>query len=125
VSEQLSSVLQKFFELAAEAERIDTELMDEPVEPAFEAVLSHVLEHPEARTEIAKAFLQIACDPDKGPPELIQYCMHALRWDEVKNQLVDWLNQEKSERVRQVFKKILIAFDDNWYDADSYARFSN
>ncbi|MCA3174542.1 MAG: hypothetical protein ING36_03235 [Burkholderiales bacterium] len=117
------TVIQRFFELAAEAERIDSGL-EEPVEPALEAVLDHVLTHAEFRQEFAQAFLQVAHDPDKGPPELVEYCMHALRWPEVKQELVSWLEAEDSERVRHVLRKFVMSFDDDWYHADSYTRFT-
>jgi hypothetical protein len=117
------SVTQKFFELALEAERIDSECLDESAEPAFEAVLSFVLAHPESRGEFADAFMQLARDPGLGPPELIQYCMHVLRWSDVKQYLSDWLALEKSERIRHVLRKLLMSFDDNWYGADMYDRF--
>ncbi|MDY4297353.1 MULTISPECIES: hypothetical protein [unclassified Xanthomonas] len=118
-----SSVVEKFFELALEAERIDSECMEEPLEPAFDAVLSFVIAHPECRDEFAGAFMRLARDPSLGPPELIQYCMHALRWDDIKISLSSWLQSEKSERVRHVLRKIIMSFDDDWYDADLYARF--
>jgi hypothetical protein len=118
------AVVQKFYELAAEAERIDSEVFDEPVEPAFEAVLFYVLSHPESRQSFVNAFLQLARDPQKGPPELVQYCMHALRWDEVRRELVVWLEVEGSERVKHILRKLIMSFDDDWYDADAYARFS-
>lgn len=119
----ISPATQKFFDLALEAERLDSENLDEPIEPAFEAVLSFVIAHPELKNELADAFMQLAHDPSLGPPELIQYCMHALRWIEVKTQLSDWLELEKSERVRHVLRKLLMSFDDDWYDADAYSRF--
>lgn len=117
-----TSISQKFFDLVAEVERIDSAL-DEPVEPALEAVLMFVLAHPESRSELADAFLQVARDPDIGPPELIEYCMHALRWTEVKQELLVWLEAESSERVRHVLRKIIMAFDDEWHHAGSYVRF--
>lgn len=119
----MSAVTQKFFELALEAERIDSECLEQPIEPALEAVLSHVLAHPESRVELADAFIQIAHGQGMGPPELIEYCMHALRWGEVKQHLIDWLATEPSERVRHYLRNLLMSFDDDWYHADMYVRF--
>jgi hypothetical protein len=91
----------------------------------LEAVLLHVLAHPESRRELAETFLEVARDSNKGPPELVQYCMHALRWPEVKQELVRRLETEKSERVRHVLRKLVMSFEHDWYDADAYARFNN
>lgn len=120
----IAEIVGHFFDLAAEAERIDADLNGD-AEPAMEAVLLHVLAHPQARRELAEAFLEVARDPNKGPPQLVQYCMHALRWSEVKQELVRRLETEQSERVRHVLRKLLMSFDDDWYDADAYARFNN
>lgn len=121
--DQSNPVVRRFFLLAAEAERIDASL-DQPVEPALEAVLAHVLAHSEARAEFASAFIEIARDPIKGPPELIGYCMHALRWAEVQDGLQSWIGKEESERVRHVLRSMLQSFEDDWYDADLYSRFA-
>lgn len=119
------AVINKFFKLAFEAERIETETPEAFVEPAFESVLAHIHAHPESRKLFADAFLKIAHDPNLGSPELFQFCMHALRWEEVKIELTDWLKSESSERVRHVLRKLIMSFDDDWYDADAYARFRN
>jgi hypothetical protein len=117
-------VIGRFYELAKEAERIDSEVLDERIEPAFDSVLEFVLEHPEFRAALAAAFLEIAKDPDKGPPDLIQYCMHVLRWEEVRKVIVLWLQTEPSERVRHVLRKYVRSFDDGWDGANLYDRFS-
>ena len=123
MSVSYNQAVYKFFELSAAAERIDSEMLGEPVEPAFEAVLNYTLAHPESRKLFINAFLKMARDPNLGPPELIQICMHALRWEEVRIELAAWLEKETSERVRHILRKLLMAFDDDWYDADAYARF--
>ena len=119
----MNAVTLKFFELALDAERIDSTCLEQSSEPALELVLSHVLAHPESRVELADAFIQIAHSHGLGPPELIQYCMHALRWEEVKQHFSDWLAVEGSERVRHYLRNLLMSFDDNWYHASMYARF--
>lgn len=118
------SAIQKFFELAADAERIDSE-MTQPVEPALESVLIHVLAHPELRSQFSEAFLLLAHDPNLGPPELVEYCMHALKWPEIKDELTERLEKESRERARHMLKKFLMAFDDDWALADLYSRFKN
>lgn len=57
---RVSEMTEQFFALALQAERIDSECLETPIEPALEAVLSFVLEHPESRKELADAFIHIA-----------------------------------------------------------------
>ena len=117
------SPLQEFFALAKHAAQIETDISGGPVEPSFEAVLDYVIARPNSRSEFATAFLELALDPDKAPPELVEFCMHALRWPEVRQAIKDRLEHETSGRVRHVLMGIDLAFSDDWYDADAYDRF--
>ncbi|WP_184125180.1 hypothetical protein [Stenotrophomonas rhizophila] len=120
----MSAVAQRFLELALEVERIESECLEQPIEPALEAVLDYVLAHPECRADLVAAFIHIAHGRGIGPPELIEYCMHALRWGEVRQYLADWLAAEGSERVRHYLRNLLMSFDDDWRHANMYARFA-
>ncbi|MDY7804522.1 hypothetical protein U0E23_18940 [Burkholderia stagnalis] len=119
----MNPTIDEFFKLAAHAEFIAGSAMDQPLEPALEAVLSFVQNHLGQRIELADAFLDVLRDPEKGPPELVEYCMHELKWLEVRQAIQTWLDSERSERVRHILRKQLLAFDDNWYDASFYERF--
>lgn len=119
----MSAVIQRFFDLALDASRIESECYELPIEPAYEAVLCHVLAHPESKSEFIDAFIEIAHDPGLAPPQLIEYCMHELRWDDLRRYFSSWLEYERSERIRHVIRKFLKAFDDDWPDAGSYTRF--
>jgi hypothetical protein len=122
MTKECNYVLQKFFELALRAEQIASEMV-EPVDHALDAVLLHVLSHPELRQEFGHAFLQVARDPSKGPAELVEYCMHTLRWPEVRKELSAWLEAESSERVRHILRGLLMAFEDDWRHSNLYARY--
>ncbi len=97
--------------------------MDQPLEPALEVVLRFVQNHLDQRFEFVNAFLDVLRDPEKGPPELVEYCMHELKWPEVREAIQAWLDSERSERVRHILRKQLLAFDENWNDANFYDRF--
>lgn len=118
-----TAALQRFWELTGEANRVATEQLETDVEPWLEAVLSHVTAHPETRPQFADAFLRIVHE-NKGPLELVEYCMHALRWPEVKAALVTWLERENSERIRHALRGLIRSFDDDWHVANSYSRFA-
>lgn len=119
----MSEITDQFFKLSADAEFIAGSAMDKPLEPALEAILIFVQDHPSHRIELVDAFLDVLRNPEKGPPELVEYCMHELKWPEVRETIQIWLDGERSERVRHVLRKQLLAFDDNWFDASFYERF--
>lgn len=119
----MNPTIDKFFKLSAHAEFIAGTAIDQPLEPALEAVLNFVQDHCDQRLEFANAFLDVLHDPEKGPPELVEYCMHELKWSEVRDAIQTWLDSERSERVRHILRKQLLAFDENWHDANFYERF--
>ncbi len=116
-------IIQQFYELVKEADRADIEEPGRSVEREFNAVLDYVLMHPDAREDFIKAFMDII---DEGilSPGLVEYCLHGLRWTELKQKIQASLHSEKSERSRYFLKSILEAFEDDWNMKDFYDRFS-
>lgn len=119
-----NKAMEKFVELVAEIERIDAKMEESP-DPQLELLLNHVLAHPEARQQFAQAFVDIALHKIKGPRDIVEFCMHELRWPEVKQALTDRLQAETSERMRHYLRGLLESFDDNWDHAHLYPRFSD
>lgn len=112
-----------FYELTRKAEEVDADCTL-PIEPVFEEILQFVLTHPDHEKEFIDAFVQIILNPDLGPYALIQYCMHALRWKEMKEYILEWLQKENNnERLRYVLKDILWSFEDDWDGAILYGKF--
>lgn len=113
----------RFFELALNAKHADDELRAEFSDFEYEAVLDHVLANPELRSDFASAFVEIAYDPSLGPIDLVEYCMHFLRWKEVEAHFLGRLETEQSERARSALRRLLRSFDENWPESDLYRRF--
>ena len=88
----------RFFGLALNAKRADDELRAEFSDAEYEQVLDYVAEHPGDRPRLAEAFIAIAYDPSLGPIDLVEYCMYALQWPEVRTHFIDRLEGERSER---------------------------
>lgn len=97
----------RFFELALDAKRADDELRSEFSNNEYDEVLDHVLANPELRTDFVGAFVRIAYDPSLGPIDLVEYCMHYLRWEEVKACFLNRLETERSERARSALRRLL------------------
>ena len=114
----------KFYELANSAEKRYAESLDiGEVEPIFLEVLDLILRHPEEKSTFIDCFENVISNGYTTPPELVSFCMHELRWPELKKSLNDWLLIEKSERIRHVLRQTLEAFNDDWNDADMYFKF--
>lgn len=119
------AVMGEFFDLAANAERIYSETLDiSKVEPEFEKVLTLIQAHPECHVEFVDGFIEILKDAKKGPSELVSFCVHELRWNDLRSRLLEWMKTERSERVRPVLRDVLEAFEDDWRDADMFRHFS-
>lgn len=114
--------LTEFHALAAEANRVDSSLF-EYVEPQYAAVLDYCWEHPELRPELAKEFVALAFDSEHGSSNMVMFCMHELKWTEVRDVFAVLLENEKSARARFFIKGILASFDDDWRLAHLYQRF--
>ena len=101
---------------------------DDAYEPMLVDLLRHIEAHPEGRTEFVDVFLSIlgtpGHEPIDAPWEVLSFCMHALRWPEVK----DAAEAALRERVRandwravNIFQDYVNAFEDDWTTAIVFA----
>lgn len=105
----------KFNELVADAEAL-LEDLERAREPEFDAVLEHVLAHPELRDFFATRFVEILQSPETGG-ELFAFCMHALRWPEVDSRAQKMAIEAENagDRRRQFWLgSIRQCFHDSW-----------
>lgn len=79
-----------------------------------------VLAHPDHRREFEREFISLTA---VAPPELIEFCMHALRWESLK----EYFSQKQGEaitrndwRAEPYFRHIVASFDDEWEDAKTF-----
>lgn len=124
INRSKEEIINIFFEMSKESEYVANSMLYVETEPIFEKILQLVLDHPEMKAEFIDAFIKIAHEPELGPHDLIQFCMHELKWQEVKDHLSRWLESEDSARVRYILSLILCAFDENWDGALFYRRFN-
>jgi hypothetical protein len=93
-------------------------------EPPMRAVLDFVLANPHMRSEFASDFMTMLEDSNLGPWELIEYCMHTLRWPEIEAEAIRQIRTNEDPRVHSVMSHILHAFADDWSGADMYVLYS-
>jgi hypothetical protein len=84
--------------------------------------LKCVQEHPEQRQFIVDLFINAVLGR-MGAWEVVQFCLHTLRWPEMQKFIHDqWLNEskERGARTSKVWEQLLAAFEDNWEDAEFF-----
>ena len=94
--------------------------------PYGTAMLELIGKHPEQRPAFVRAFVRGIQNPEEFDPWLIQFCMHALRWPELKKEF-NAMSREAVARndwnLIQPLGHVLDAFEDNWEDRDFYAEY--
>ena len=97
------------------------------VVPYGKAMLELIAKHPEQRQAFGQAFLQGFRSQEEFDPWLIEFCMHALRWPELKNEFTTMSAQavaRKDWTLIPALGHVLDAFEDGWEDArDFYAEY--
>lgn len=122
-----SNVIDEFDRLVREANTLegDPDALDQlSHEPVFEAALNLVLANPDMREEFAGKFAGMLKNDDL---ELFEYCMHELRWPEVKSQLQaavrDAASPPRDTRSEFFLEGVLRAFGDTWSGRGFYKRY--
>ena len=89
-------------------------------------ILNLVRAHPEAQTLFEQEFIAAT---RVAPPELLEFCMHALRWPRLRahfQEQQDAAIARNDWRAEPYYRHLLEAFDDDWQDAtDFYGAYFN
>jgi hypothetical protein len=92
-------------------------------EPQMSRFLQYAKAHPERRAFIIELFTGSLASRE-CPWEFIQFCLHGLRWPEMRA----LFEQRKAEAAdvdeRAFWMRMLDAFDDDWEDAEFYQEFN-
>lgn len=121
-----SEVLAEFDRLVQRADALEGDESESDQlahEPVFEAALELVLAHLELREAFARKFVDML---DRNDWELFEYCMHELRWPEVRANVEDRLRIARDPRQRhdlsdeRRWSGVLSAFSDGWSGGDRY-----
>ena len=119
------TAVDKFREIAAQAiaqDRVDSSAPD--IIPFGAAMVELAQTHPADQSAFEAEFIALT---KKAPPELLEFCMHALRWESLRSYF-----QERQKdaiatndwRAEPFYRHLVEAFDDNWPDAaDFYASY--
>ena len=94
-------------------------------EPEMVEFLREVRAHPDQREFVIQLFRQ-SLGPLQTPWQFIQFCMHDLRWPEVRDAVASIKAadvQARGARSSTVWNSILEAFEDDWRWAKDYELF--
>lgn len=115
--------LNKFHELLTKIKEAD-EALTIDIEPMLESLLDFIVLHPHLRHEFADVFVRMLYCWHIAPVEVFEYCMHALRWDEVKR-TIEGRNQFALTKREEFFvSRSLDCFKDDWDRAVLYRLFT-
>jgi hypothetical protein len=104
-------------------------LSGEPFDAEAEMVqfLNTVRAHPQERGFVFELFKRSLADRSRPSDwEFIQFCLHALRWEEMREYLADLLTKAVAQndwRGVPIWNHLLEAFSDDWDDAEFYKEF--
>ncbi|MEV7929975.1 hypothetical protein [Kitasatospora sp. NPDC088264] len=96
------------------------------VEPLLEDLADHITAAGErCRPAVRVRFLALMQDIDPWNLEVMQYCMHALRWQEVLDHAEALFRQEKGVNRHRLYERLIESFDDDWPDREFFRRYSD
>lgn len=119
------SAFHEFEALCGSAEQAcDTLESSKDIEPYFSKVLDFIQSHPELTAQFKDFFTQMVSRNDAIPVELVAFCMHNLRWDEIRTVAENRCDSATTPGLRAAMADIIGAYADDWSDADLYSCYS-
>jgi hypothetical protein len=107
------------FRMLVERALVATRDLDDSreVEPYYRAVLDALLAFPLLRGYAGRLFAREIAAARTFSADLIAYCMHTLRWPEIREHVVRLNIPEDSEEWRRKshdYRDVLRAYEDDW-----------
>ncbi|MEU1285887.1 hypothetical protein [Kitasatospora sp. NPDC005856] len=94
------------------------------VEPLLEDLADHIKVGEACRPRTIERFLALMQDIDPWSLEILQYCMHDLRWAEIHDCAEGLLRHEKKTAKRRLYERLLESFEDDWPEREFFRRYS-
>ena len=114
-------VMVEFYRLCDLATEAEDTIFDRFHEPEYSIVLEHLHRHPDRRYRFGAELIEMSQFPGQVSADLVAFCMHELRWPEVKAAASQALEATGDPRGKRVNRVIIEAFDDDW-DDEGYLR---
>jgi hypothetical protein len=118
------SPIEEFHRISAAATARLAESFNAPdVVPFGSAALDLIAAHPEERHVFVKNLIGSVLDPSHCDPWFLQFCVHGLRWPELKIAFESMHNSAVARNDWNVIPnlaKVLDAFEESWEDARDF-----
>ena len=93
------------------------------VEPLLEDLVDWINLHPFCRTKVAARFRELVASIDSENVEILQFCMHALRWAEILLAAQESATMTENVDRRRLYERLLESFLDDWPEKDLFRRY--
>lgn len=107
------------------------ELGEDELEPLYVELLDFLKLHSSERPLLSRLLVDdLEARRDRGrreprlPIHAVAYCMHVLRWEEIREAAKRENDEFYSLRMGTAMYPIIDAFDDDWEDREFYRRFT-
>jgi len=90
------------------------------LEPALQRLVGIIDAHPDSLDDVKGAFVELVRSYPPGATEIIQFCMHRYRWEEVRRELEVLIGTSTDVRSLAAYRQALAAFDPAWEDRDIF-----
>jgi hypothetical protein len=118
------SPIEEFNELSVAATKRLAETFNAPdVVPFGGAALDLIAAHPEQRHAFAQRLIRCALEPEHCDPWFLQFCIHGLRWPELKAEFESMHSVALAKNEWNAIPnlaKVLAAFEEKWEDAGDF-----
>jgi hypothetical protein len=110
--------LEKLYRTAVSA--CDEGVSTADFERSFIGFLNYIECHPSLREQAEALLLDGLCSTPT-PWELVSFCMHALRWERIKQKVEAQRTRAGDPRAQRALDLILDSFSDEWDQRDLYS----
>jgi hypothetical protein len=104
----------KLLQLCQWSKKRDDELQGG--EGSYIYILEFLRDNSVHSSDLSKTLVQCIKYPYFVYPELVAYCMHALKWNEVRDQISLELIETSDLRLQSAFRMVLSGYEDDWND---------
>ena len=93
------------------------------IEPLLEDLLQKILRNPGCHDFLRQKLFDLLDTLPGGAVEIVQYCMHELRWNEVRAYAEHRFKVESGVVCRRALERIIESFDRDWSERTLYDRY--
>lgn len=87
-------------------------------------ILNLVKANPQYRDAFVKGFIEIIRYDNKGPLEIVMYCMRELQWEEIRMAAIKWMHESEDMRVKMAMSDLLEGYEPPSFSSHAYMNYT-